>query len=186
MSFHGGLIGVMTALWLFGRQRGMGLWQVTDFVAPLVPPGLFAGRIGNFINGELWGRPTDAPWGMQVPCEKLGQYCRGLPDGTEWSPPLHATQLYEAALEGIALFVILWWFSAKPRPTMAVSGLFLLCYGLFRFLVELVRLPDAHIGYLAFDWLTMGHVLTLPMILLGVFLLAYAYRSTRPSESPAS
>jgi len=176
MSFHGGLLGVISALWLFARRRGLGFWQVADFLAPLVPPGLFAGRVGNFINGELWGHPTDVPWGMRVPCEKLGQYCRGLPPGAEWSPPLHPSQLYEAALEGLALFLILWLFSAKPRPTMAVSGMFLLLYGIFRFLVEFVRLPDAHIGYLAFNWLTMGQVLTLPMILFGVLLLALAYR----------
>ncbi len=178
MSFHGGLIGVVTALWLFGRHRGMGFWQVTDFAAPLVPPALFAGRIGNFINGELWGHPTDLPWGMRVPCERFGEYCRGLAPGAEWSPPLHASQLYEAALEGLALFLILWLFSAKPRPKMAMSGLFLLGYGVFRLLVESVRLPDAHIGYLAFDWLTMGQILTLPMVLLGVLLLVLAYRGS--------
>jgi phosphatidylglycerol:prolipoprotein diacylglycerol transferase len=176
MSFHGGLIGVLSALWLFGRRRGLGFWQVCDFVAPLVPQGLFAGRIGNFINGELWGGPTDLPWGMRVPCETLGEFCRGLPPGSEWSPPLHPSQLYEAALEGIVLFLILWIFSARPRPTMAVSGVFLLGYGGFRFLVEFVRLPDAHIGYLAFGWLTMGQVLTLPMILAGLVLLGLAYR----------
>jgi phosphatidylglycerol:prolipoprotein diacylglycerol transferase len=113
---------------------------------------------------------------MRVPCAKLGEYCRGLPPGSEWSPPLHASQLYEAALEGLVLFSILWLFSAKPRPTMAVSGMFLMCYGIFRFLVEFVRLPDAHIGYIAFDWLTMGQLLTLPMILIGALLLALAYR----------
>lgn len=176
MSFHGGFIGVLTALWLFGRRHGLGVWQVADFIAPLVPPGLFAGRIGNFINGELWGHPTDVSWGVRVPCEKLGEYCRGLPPGTEWSPPLHASQLYEAALEGIVLFLILWLFSSKPRPTMAVSGMFMLCYGIFRFLIEFVRLPDAHIGYLAFGWVTMGQVLTLPLILAGLLLLGLAYR----------
>jgi len=179
MSFHGGLIGVSTALWFFSRRHGMGLLQVTDFAAPLVPPALFTGRIGNFINGELWGRPTDLPWGMRVPCERFGEYCRGLLPGTEWSPPLHASQLYEAALEGLALFLILWIFSAKPRPKMAMSGMFLLGYGVFRLLVELVRLPDTHIGYLAFDWLTMGQVLTLPMVLGGLLLLVLAYRRTR-------
>jgi phosphatidylglycerol:prolipoprotein diacylglycerol transferase len=183
MSFHGGLIGVVTALWLFSRRCGVGFWQVADFVAPLVPPGLLAGRIGNFINGELWGHPTDLPWGMRVPCDKLGEYCRGLPPGTEWSAPLHASQLYEAALEGLALFLILWLFSAKPRPIMAVSGMFLLLYGIFRFLVEFVRMPDAHIGYVAFDWLTMGQVLTLPMVLFGVLLLALAYRKIGFSRS---
>jgi phosphatidylglycerol:prolipoprotein diacylglycerol transferase len=183
MSFHGGLIGVVTALWLFSRRYSAGFWQVADFVAPLVPPGLLAGRIGNFINGELWGHPTDLPWGMRVPCDKLGEYCQGLPPGTEWSTPLHASQLYEAALEGLALFLILWLFSAKPRPIMAVSGMFLLLYGIFRFLVEFVRMPDAHIGYVAFDWLTMGQVLTLPMVLFGVLLLALAYRKTGFSRS---
>ena len=183
MSFHGGFIGVMTAFWLFGRRHGLGLWQVADFIAPFVPPGLLAGRIGNFINGELWGYPTDVAWGMRVPCEKLGEYCRGLPPGTEWSPPLHPSQLYEAALEGIVLFAILWIFSSKPRPTMAVSGVFLLCYGIFRFLVEFVRLPDAHIGYLAFDWVTMGQVLTLPMILAGFILLLLAYRGDETAGS---
>jgi len=182
MSFHGGFIGVLTALWLFGKRYGLGVWQVSDFIAPLVPPGLFAGRIGNFINGELWGHPTDAVWGMRVPCEKLGEYCRGLPQGTEWSPPLHASQLYEAALEGIALFLILWVFSSKPRPTMAVSGMFMLVYGIFRFLIEFVRLPDAHIGYLAFDWVTMGQVLTLPLIFVGLVLLGLAHRDKKPVE----
>jgi len=181
MSFHGGLIGVSIALWLFSRRHGTGFWQVTDFVAPLVPLALFTGRIGNFINGELWGHPTDAPWSMRVPCERFGEYCGGLPPGTEWSPPLHASQLYEAALEGLVLSLILWIFSARPRPTMAVSGLFLLGYGVFRVLVEFVRRPDAHIGYLAFDWLTLGQVLTLPMVLLGVLLLILAYRGSRPS-----
>jgi phosphatidylglycerol:prolipoprotein diacylglycerol transferase len=178
-SFHGGLIGVLAALWLFGRRHRLRFWQVADFIAPLVPQGLLAGRIGNFINGELWGHPTSVAWGMRVPCEKLGAYCRGLPPGTEWSPPLHASQLYEAALEGAALFLIVWIFSSRPRPTMAVSGIFLLCYGVFRFLVEFVRLPDAHIGYLAFDWLTMGQVLTLPMILAGLILLGLAYRGDK-------
>ena len=123
---------------------------------------------------------------MRVPCRTLGEYCRDLPTGSEWSPPLHPSQLYEAALEGLALFLILWIFSTKPRPTMAVSGMFLLCYGVFRFLVEFVRLPDAHIGYLAFDWLTMGQVLTLPMILLGVLLLTWAYWGAKSLDAPQS
>jgi len=179
MSFHGGLIGVLAAFWIFGRRFGIPFWRVTDFAAPLVPPGLLAGRLGNFINGELWGHPTDAAWGMRVPCEKLGEYCRGLPQGTEWSPPLHPSQLYEATLEGLVLFLFLWIFSARARPTMAVSGAFLVCYGVFRFLVEFVRLPDAQIGYLAFDWLTMGQVLSLPMILIGALLLALAYGGSK-------
>ena len=159
MSFHGGLIGVFIAFWLFGRKVGATFFQVSDFSAPMVPIGLGAGRIGNFINGELWGKPTDVPWSFAV----NGQ-------------AVHASQLYEFLLEGLALFAILWIFSAKPRPTRAVSGLFLLTYGIFRFGVEFVRVPDAHLGYLAFDWLTMGQVLSLPMIFFGILFLAQAYR----------
>ena len=180
MSFHGGLIGVLIAIGLFARKHRLHFFQVGDFVAPLVPLGLLAGRIGNFINGELWGHATSLPWGMRLPCDRLPEYCIGLAAGAQWSLPVHASQLYEAALEGLVLFVILWWFSSRPRPMMAVSGLFLLLYGLFRFAVEFVRQPDAHIGYLAFDWLTMGQLLTLPMILAGAVLLALAYRQRRP------
>jgi phosphatidylglycerol:prolipoprotein diacylglycerol transferase len=164
MSFHGGLVGVLVAMWLYGRRTGRTFFQVTDFIAPLVPIGLGAGRIGNFINGELWGRPTDLPWGMVFPFVD--------------ARPRHPSMLYEALLEGLVLFVILWVYSRMPRPTMAVSGLFLLCYGVFRFLVEFVRQPDVQLGYLAFDWLTMGHVLSLPMIVLGAAFLVYAYRRT--------
>lgn len=176
MSFHGGLIGVLIALWLFARKYRMRFFEVGDFLAPLVPLGLFAGRIGNFINGELWGHATDVPWGMRLPCARFPEYCQELPVGAFWSLPLHPSQLYEALLEGLVLFVVLWVFSSKPRPTMAVSGGFLLLYGVFRFGVEWVRLPDAHIGYLAFGWLTMGQVLSLPMLLAGAFLLLWAYR----------
>ena len=162
MSFHGGLLGVLVAMGLYCRRHGRTFFQVTDFIAPLVPPGLLAGRIGNFINGELWGKVTDVPWAMVHP-----------PSGPE---PLHPTQLYEALLEGLALFVILWLYSRKPRPTMAVSGMFLLWYGVFRFGVEFFRVPDAHLGYLAFGWVTMGQVLTLPMTLLGIGFVWWAYR----------
>jgi phosphatidylglycerol---prolipoprotein diacylglyceryl transferase len=175
MSFHGGLIGVMVAIWLFGRKHGLGFFRVADFIAPLVPPGLLAGRIGNFINGELWGHATQVPWAMQLPCARFPEYCVGLPIGTALSPALHPSQLYQAGLEGLVLFVVLWWFSSRPRPTMAVSGLFLLLYGLFRFTVEFVRQPDAHIGYVAFDWLTMGQLLSLPMLVGGAVMLALAY-----------
>ena len=125
-----------------------------------LPIGLGLGRIGNFINGELWGRPTDLPWGMVFP----------------WvdAQARHPSMLYEFFLEGILFFIILWVYSSRPRPTMAVSGLYLLCYGVFRFLVEFVREPDAHLGYLAFGWLTMGHVLTLPMIAVDVVLILVA------------
>lgn len=163
MSFHGGLLGVMFAMWWYGRKVGCGFWRLADFVAPLVPVGLGAGRIGNFINGELWGKPTDVPWGMVF---------RTAPD----SLARHPSQLYQFALEGVALFVILWWFSSRQRPTMAVSGLFLICYGVFRFLVEFVRQPDPQLGYLAFDWLTMGQVLSAPMIVAGAVLMFIAYR----------
>jgi phosphatidylglycerol:prolipoprotein diacylglycerol transferase len=158
MSFHGGLIGVLVAMWLFGRRHGKTLWQITDFMAPFVPLGLGFGRIGNFINGELWGKETDLPWGV-------------LYDGVV----RHPSQLYEALLEGFLLFAILWWFSARPRPYMAVSGLFLVLYGVFRFLVEFVRVPDAEPGYIAFGWVTMGQVLSAPMIVAGVIMLVMAY-----------
>ena len=159
MSFHGGLAGVMVAVWLFGRRLGRRFWEMGDFVAPLAPLGLGFGRIGNFINGELWGKPTDVPWSFLVGGEAL-----------------HPSQLYEALLEGFVLFAIVWLFSAKPRPTGAVSGVFLMGYGAFRFFVEFYRVPDAHLGYLALDWLTMGQILSLPMILLGAVLLWLAYR----------
>jgi phosphatidylglycerol---prolipoprotein diacylglyceryl transferase len=164
MSFHGGLIGVMVALALFARRHSRKVVDVFDFAVPLPAIGIGAGRIGNFINGELWGKPTNVPWAVVV-------------DGT----PLHPSQLYEAALEGLALFVILWWFTSTPRPRWAPSGLFLVCYGVFRWLVEFVRVPDANRGYLVFDWVTMGQLLTLPMILGGLALLAYAYRWRAPS-----
>jgi len=159
MSFHGGLLGVAVAMLLYARKLGCGFFRLTDFVAPLVPIGLGAGRIGNFINGELWGKPTGVPWGVVV-------------DGVA----RHPSQLYEATLEGAVLFTVLWLFSARPRPSPAVSGLFLLIYGLARFAVEFVRLPDAHIGYLAGGWFTMGQLLSLPMVVAGLWLLAIARR----------
>jgi phosphatidylglycerol:prolipoprotein diacylglycerol transferase len=164
MSFHGGLLGVLLAMALYARKLGKGFFEVTDFIAPLVPPGLFFGRIGNFINGELWGRVSDVPWAMVFHTLGAG------------NQPRHPSPLYEAALEGVALFVILWLYSAKPRPTMAVSGLFLLCYGAFRFVVEFFRQPDAHLGFVAFDWLSMGQLLSLPMLIAGTAFLAWAYR----------
>ncbi|WP_372964935.1 prolipoprotein diacylglyceryl transferase [Marinobacter sp.] len=167
MAFHGGLLGVMVAMWWYGRKTKAGFWKIADFVAPLVPVGLGAGRVGNFINGELWGKPTDLPWAMVFP-------------RAQDALARHPSQLYQVALEGVVLFVILWWFSAKERPRMAVSGLFLLCYGIFRFLVEFVRLPDAQLGYLAFGWVTMGQVLSLPMIIAGAALIAIAYRREKP------
>lgn len=162
MAFHGGLLGVIVALWWFAKRYHKPFFTVGDFVAPLVPVGLGLGRIGNFINGELWGRPTDVPWGMIFP--NAGPL------------PRHPSQLYEFCLEGLVLFIILWWYSAKPRPRMAVSGLFLLCYGLFRFLVEFFREPDIQRGYIAFNWLTEGQLLSLPMILVGIGFMIVAYQ----------
>jgi phosphatidylglycerol:prolipoprotein diacylglycerol transferase len=177
MSFHGGLLGVIVALGVYSRRYARRFFEVTDFVAPLVPLGLGAGRIGNFINAELWGTPTSLPWGMVFPDPRAG----GL--------PRHPSQLYEVLLEGLVLFVVLWLFSKRDRPVMAVSGLFLLGYGGLRFLAEFVRVPDAHIGYIAFNWVTLGQVLSLPMILLGAFLLWSAYRggaADDPSTGPAA
>jgi len=165
MSFHGGLLGVLVAMALFARKVHRGFFEVTDFIAPLVPPGLFFGRIGNFINGELWGRVSDLPWAMMFGNPDVGPL-----------PLRHPSQIYEAVLEGLALFIILWLYSAKPRPTKAVSGLFLVCYSLFRFLLEFVREPDAQLGFIAFHWLTMGQLLCLPMILFGVLLMVLAHR----------
>ncbi len=162
MSFHGGFLGVLVAAALYMRKIKCSFFELTDFVAPLIPLGLAAGRVGNFINGELWGRTTDQPWGMVFP------YAGDL--------PRHPSQLYQAALEGIALFVILWLFSKRPRPTMAVSGLFLIGYGVFRFIIEFFRTPDAHLGFIAFDWMTMGQLLSIPMIVAGVILMGLAYR----------
>lgn len=157
MSFHGGLLGAAGAFFWFARSRKRTFLQVSDFVAPLVPQALFFGRIGNFINGELWGKVSHAPWAMVFP--GAGPL------------PRHPSQLYEALLEGLVLFVALWIYSATPRKPGAVSGFFALGYGLARFLVEFVRVPDAHLGYLAFGWLTMGQVLCLPLMGVGLWLL---------------
>ncbi len=186
MSFHGGLLGVLIAALWFAHRQGLAFFAVTDFVAPLFPIGLFTGRIGNFINGELWGRPSDLPWAMQLKCTEFYSLCHDklrLPPGTELTPPLHPNQLYEALLEGVVLFAVLWWYSSRPRPRMAVSGLFLIGYGTFRFLVEFVRMPDAHLGYLAFGWLTMGQLLSAPMIVAGFILMALAYRKRHETIS---
>jgi len=169
MSFHGGMLGVLAAAIVFGRVKHKRIADVLDFLAPLPGIGLLAGRIGNFINGELWGRPTSLPWGF------------GVPDAQGVLIARHPSQLYEAGLEGLLLSVILIWFTSRPRPRLAPIGLFLLVYGCCRFLVEWVRLPDANIGYLAGAWLTMGMLLTTPMILAGAVLLVYAYRQSIPS-----
>ena len=163
MSFHGGFIGVLIAFWLYGRKTGRTFFQVSDFFTPAFPIGLGAGRIGNFINGELYGRVTDVPWGMT-----------GFP-GVE-DEVRHPNQLYQFFCEGVLLFVLLWWFSSKPRPRMTVSGLFVLAYGVYRFVIEFVRQPDAHLGFVAFEWLTMGQLLSLPMIAAGAAMMVIGFR----------
>lgn len=170
MSFHGGLIGVLVAMAWYARSRGLTFFQVADFIAPVVPVGLLTGRIGNFINAELWGAPTDLPWAMVFPTDPQRL-------------PRHPSMLYEALLEGAVMLGLLLWFSRKPRPPMAVSGLFLVLYGSFRWAVEFVRTPDTQLGYLAFGWLTMGQVLCIPMLLAGAAMLALAYG--RPQTRPA-
>ena len=173
MSFHGGLLGVATAVWLFGRKTGKGFFGVADFMTPLVPTGLGFGRIGNFINAELPGRVTDSALGMHFPCEAvagLNLTCFGQWD----SATRHVSSLYQAVGEGIVLFLIVWLFSARQRAPAAVSGMFLLSYGCLRVITEFFRQPDAGIGFIAFDWLTMGQLLSLPMIAFGIFLLTPA------------
>jgi phosphatidylglycerol:prolipoprotein diacylglycerol transferase len=161
MSFHGGFLGVILAMLWFARSRGKRWLAVTDFIAPLVPLGLGAGRVGNFINGELWGRASNLPWAMVFP--KVDNV------------PRHPSQLYEFALEGLVLFALVWGFSRKPRPLGAVSALFLIGYGALRFLVEYTREPDGFLGLLALDF-SMGQWLSLPMIVGGIGLLVWAYR----------
>ncbi len=161
MSFHGGLLGVLLALFLFARKESKHYFEVADFVAPLVPIGLAMGRLGNFINGELWGRVTTVPWGM-IFLNVDNQ-------------PRHPSQLYELCLEGLLLFIILWFFTNKPRPRYVASGMFLFLYGIFRFTAEHFRQPDAPLGFIAFDWLTMGQLLSLPMVVFGVGLLIVGY-----------
>ena len=157
MSFHGGFLGVLLAMALVARKHALDWWRLMDFVAPLVPVGLATGRLGNFINGELWGRVTDAPWGM------VFRGAGGL--------PRHPSQLYQFALEGLLLFALLWWFSSKPRPRRQVSAAFLIGYGVFRFIAEFAREPDEFLGFLALG-LTMGQWLSAPMILIGAWLFA--------------
>ena len=161
MSFHGGFLGVMLAMVAFNRKHKKELFDTFDFVVPLVPLGLFFGRMGNFINGELWGKVTTSPMGMYIQEQGVSR---------------HPSQLYEAFLEGLVLFIILWLYSNKPRPIMSTSALFLIFYGLFRFIIEFVRVPDAQLGYLAFNWFTMGQLLSLPMVIFGAYLL---YKSNK-------
>ncbi len=162
MSFHGGLIGVIGALWWFGRKNKKAFLATADFVAPLFPMGLMFGRIGNFINQELWGRVTEVPWGMVFPAVD--------------DLPRHPSPLYQAFGEGFLLFLLVWWFSSKKRPAGSVAGIFLIGYAFFRSTAEIFRVPDAQIGFLASDFLTMGMLLSIPMAILGIILLAVAYK----------
>ena len=167
MSFHGGFIGVLVAALIFNRKAQKTFFETMDFVAPLVPLGLAFGRIGNYINAELWGKVTTST---------LGVYCPN--QSGEWAVR-YPSQLYEGLLEGIVLFVVLWIFTKKPRPVMATSAIFLTLYGFFRFIIEFVRVPDVQLGYLAFDWLTMGQLLSLPMIVIGAYLFYKANNVNR-------
>ncbi len=167
MSFHGGMVGVIIAMAVYARSIGKSFMDVADFVAPLTPIGLGAGRIGNFINGELWGRTTDVPWAMVFPHDPS-------------QLPRHPSQLYQFVLEGIVLFVLLWWYSSKPRPRFAVGGMFMLGYGAQRILVEFFRQPDAQLNFVMFEWMTRGQQLSIVMVLIGIAILWWAYR--KPPE----
>ena len=195
MSFHGGLLGVFGAVAWWARRHRLHVFDVVDFIAPLVPPGLGFGRLGNYIGGELWGKYTQAGWGVIFPRAEnylakmdaatlQSEYARGALDHFA----RHPSQLYQAALEGLVLFCALWFYSRKPRPRYAVAGLFALLYGLFRFAVEFVRVPDSQLGYLAFGWLTMGQALSLPLILLGLFWLwrSRSAPTLQPQAAPAA
>ena len=166
MSFHGGLVGVLIAMIFFAKKVEQPFVNIADFIAPLFPIGLGAGRVGNFINGELWGKPTDSVFGFAV-------------DGMI----RHPTQLYEAFFEGIILFLILWVYTAKQRAVGLSSAMFLICYGLFRIAIEFLRLPDAHIGYLAWGWLTVGQLLSLPMIVIGFWIFIQKNRLTKTGKT---
>lgn len=196
MSFHGGLLGVLVAAWWWARKQGLHFIDVMDFVAPWVPPGLGFGRVANYVGAELWGKYTQAGWGVVFPTDPAfagwssqqlqAQFASGALDRFA----RHPSQLYQALLEGLVMFCVLWWFSRKPRPRYAVSGLFALLYGVFRFIVEFVRVPDAQVGehgYLAFGWLTMGQVLSLPLVALGLYWLWLSRRSpTLQPQVPAN
>lgn len=188
MSFHGGFIGVMIAMWYVARKYKKSPFETLDFIAPCVPTGLFFGRIGNYVGGELWGRVSDSghswltlfPQATRADFELLQanpslQSLVVKVDG-QYLLPRHPSQLYEAFAEGLLLFILLWWYSAKPRPRMAVSALFLLGYGLSRFTIEFFRQPDADQGFILLGWMTKGQILTAPMIIAGLIMLAMAYR----------
>lgn len=168
MSFHGGLLGVVAAMLYFARRTGRRFFEVSDFTAPLVPVGLGLGRIGNFLNMELPGRVTDVPWALVYPGEAVGR---------------HPSPLYQAFAEGVVLFAAVWLFIRHPRPVGAVTGVFVAGYGVVRFTTEFFRAPDPHLGFIAWGWLTMGQLLSFPMILLGVGLVAWAYARNLPTPA---
>jgi phosphatidylglycerol:prolipoprotein diacylglycerol transferase len=193
MSFHGGFLGVIAAAVWWSRKHRLHFFDTIDFLAPLVPPGLFFGRIANFINGELWGKYTGSKWGVIFPdsdpkvielklnaAQLHAQYVAGALDKFA----RHPSQLYEATLEGAVLFAVLWWFSRKPRPRYAVSGWFALLYGVFRFTVEFIRVPDVQLGYLSLGWVTMGQILSVPLIASGLFLLWLSRRAPTLGGKP--
>ena len=190
MSFHGGLLGVVAACWWYARKRSRlqaaagakargspnyppsvrRFFEVTDFVVPLVPLGLGLGRIGNFINAELPGRVTEFALAVRFPCNSVRDVNLAC-FGDYENVARHVSSLYQAAAEGLLLFALLWWFASKPRAVGRVSGMFLAGYGLLRFVTEFFRQPDAHMGFVAFDWMSMGQLLSLPMLAAGLFLL---------------
>lgn len=188
MSFHGGLIGVIFAMVWFARRTGKPFWQVADFVAPMVPLGLAFGRLGNFIGGELWGRLTDVPWAMIFAKSTGFRASETAALNEAWRSGAldhlarHPSQLYQAGLEGLALFLILMWYSRKPRPLAAVSGLFLIGYGIFRLVTEFFRQPDMQLGFIVKQWLTMGMLLSLPMIAAGLIIMSFAYHIDLPQK----
>ena len=190
MSFHGGLLGVLGAVAFWSWRQRIAFWDTVDFVAPLVPHGLGLGRLGNYIGGELWGHTTDAPWGVIFPKSLPEAYAApealraAYESGALDAYARHPSQLYQATLEGLVMFALLWWYSSKPRPRYAVAGWFGILYGVFRFAVEFVREPDAHLGYLWGGWLTMGMLLSLPMIATGIVLLALSRRAPTLMPSP--
>ena len=179
MSFHGGLLGVITACWVFARRSQRSFLEISDFAAPLAPLGLGLGRLGNFINAELPGRVTELPIGMHFPCDSVRELTLRC-FGDYEAVTRHVSSLYQAVSDGIVLFLVVWLFASRPRAAGHVSGVFLLVYGCLRFLTEFVREPDPGRGFVAFDYLTTGQLLSLPMIALGGYLL-FLHRTASPT-----